>query len=100
MARVFSGRAKAEAWPGRSFLLKGTLLLSPLFLWVLGGGAADHAAPVLTALPLLAAAVLLLDYGKEPVLGQRQGLLCQAASSWGPQLREKWPLVCTLGGGL
>lgn len=48
---------------------------------VLGGGAADHAAPVLTALPLLAAAVLLLYYGREPVLGHGWSLLCQVATS-------------------
>lgn len=48
---------------------------------VLGDGAADHAAPVLTALPLLAAAVPVLYYGREPVLGHGWGILCQAATS-------------------
>lgn len=48
---------------------------------VFGSGAADHAAPVLTALPLLAAAVFLLYYGREPVLGHGWALLCQAETS-------------------
>lgn len=42
-------------------------VLSPID--VVGGGAADHAAPVLTALPLPAAAVLLLYYGRSQCWG-------------------------------
>lgn len=52
------------------------------------------------SLPLLAAAVLLLYYGREPVLGHGWGLLCQGATSRGPELKEKWLLARTLGGGL
>ena len=45
----------------------GALRLFPLE--VIGDGAADHAAPVLAALPLPAAAVFPMHYGRGAVLG-------------------------------
>lgn len=76
-------------------------------LEVVGDGAADHAAPVLTALPSLAAAAFLGRYGREAVPGltriARIGLYRakeQHRSLWRSQREEKRPLLCTFGGGL